>query len=213
MLFDGFDDHLLLVHRNQAARGSRVLFLFGMLLTLLGGVGVSVTLLKGGDVSYFLSSLFWGVPILYCTLRKSSREYRLHARSKKSPVPKMLLFSILGLVGFFVFYMIRDVLNLIETNRSIALQLAWMCPLGIVTYIMPILWGLKWGDKATFNLYRFIIICVAAYVIGGFFASFSDPSFIRMNINIFLSVLFMIPAILVFLPSVRKWARGLKPAF
>lgn len=198
---------------NQAARGSRVLLVIGVLLTLLGLVGASVACLKKGNVAYYVGSLLWGAPILFCALRKSSRDYRIQARSKKTHIPQMLLFSIVGLIGFFVFYLIKDVLNLLETNRGLALKLAWMCPLGIVLYIGPILWGLRWGDKATFNLYRFIVAGVTAVVIAGLYASFSNLSVLWMSVNIFLSLLFLTPAVFVFLPSVRNWAKNLKPAF
>ena len=198
---------------SQAARGSRVLLVIGLLLTLLGLVGVPVALFKSGNLPYALSCLLWGVPILLCALRRASRDYRIQARSKKTHIPKMLLFSIVGLIGFFVFYLIKDVLNLLQTNSSLALKLAWMCPLGIVLYIGPILWGLRWGDKATFNLYRFIVAGVTAVVIAGLYASFSNFSVIWMSVNIFLSLLFLTPAVFVFLPSVRNWAKNLKPAF
>lgn len=198
---------------NQAARGSRVLFIIGLVITLLGVVGVPVALFKSGNLPYALSSLLWGVPILICALRKTSREYRVQARSKKTQIPKMLFFSILCLIGFFVFYMIKDVLNLLESNRSLALQLAWMCPLGIVLYIGPILWALRWGDKVAFNLYRLFLTCVAVYVISLLLASFSNPSLIRTIINVVLAILYLIPAVLVFLPSVRNWAKNLRPAF
>jgi len=198
---------------NQAARGSRVLLVNGVLLTLLGVVGVPVALFKSGNLPYALSCLLWGVPILICALRKTSREYRVQARSKKTQIPKMLFFSILCHIGFSAFYMIKDVLHLLETNRSLALQLAWMCALGIVLYIGPILWALRWGDKVAFNLYRLFLTCVAVYVISLLFASFPNPSLIRTIINVVLAILYLIPAVLVFLPSVRNWAKNLKPAF
>jgi hypothetical protein len=198
---------------NQAARGSRVLLVIGLLLTFLGLAGAPVAFLKKGNVAYYVGFLLWGAPILFCALRKASRDFRMQARSKKTHIPKMLLFSIVGLIGFFVFYLIKDVLNLLETNSSLALKLAWMCPLGIVLYIGPILWGLRWGDKATFNLYRFIVAGVTAVVIAGLYASFSNFSVIWMSVNIFLSLLFLTPAVFVFLPSVRNWAKNLKPAF
>lgn len=198
---------------NQAARGSRVLFIIGFVITLIGVVGVPIALFKSGNLPYALSCLLWGVPLLICALRKTSREYRVQARSRKTQIPKMLFISILCLIVYFVFYMIKDVLNLLDTNRSLALKLAWMCPLGIVLYIGPIVWGLRWGDKATFNLYRFIVAGVTTVVIAGLYASFSDLSLLWMSVNIFLSLLFLTPAVFVFLPSVRNWAKNLRPAF
>lgn len=198
---------------NQAARGSRVLLVIGVLLTLLGVVGVPVALFKSGNLPYALSCLLYGVPILICALRKTSREYRVQARSKKTQIPKLLFFSILCHIGFSAFYMIKDVLHLLETNRTLALQLAWMCALGIVLYIGTILWALRWGDKVAFNLYRLFLTCVAVYVISLLFASFPNPSLIRTIINVVLAILYLIPAVLVFLPSVRNWAKNLKPAF
>jgi len=50
-------------------------------------------------------------------------------------------------------------------------------------------------------------------VIAGLYASFSNFSVIWMSVNIFLSLLFLTPAVFVFLPSVRNWAKNLKPAF
>jgi hypothetical protein len=198
---------------NQAARGSRVLFIIGLLFTLLGVVGIPVALLKSGNLPYALSCLLWGVPILLCTLRKASREYRIQARTKKVRIPKMLLLSILSLFVSLAFYIVRDIYNLLETNRSMALQFAWMLPLGAIFYGAPLLWALSWGDKTTLNLYRSLLILFSVYVLGGLFASFSDPSLIRIFINVVLSILFLSPVVFVFLPSVRNWAKNLKPAF
>jgi len=198
---------------NQAARGSRVLFIIGLLFTLLGLVGVPVALLKTGNLPYALSCLLWGAPMLLCALRKTSREYRVQARINKVRIPKMFLFSIFSLFGSLAFYVVRDIYNLLETNRSMALQFAWMFPLGAIFYVAPFLWALGWGDKTTLNLYRSIIILFSAYVLGGLFVAFSDPSWIRIFINVLLSILFLSPAVFVFLPSVRSWAKDLKPAF
>jgi len=198
---------------NQAARGSRVLLILGSLFVCLGAVGVPVAFIKKGDLASTLGLLFWGVPILFCTLRKASREYRIQARSKKTHIPKMLFFSILCLVGVIAFYVIRDIFNLLETNRSMALQLAWMLPLGAIFYGAPLLWALSWGDKTTLNLYRSLLILFSVYVLGGLFVSFSDSSLIRIFINVVLSILFLSPVVFVFLPSVRNWAKNLKPAF
>lgn len=198
---------------NQAARGSRVLFIIGFLFTLLGVVGVPVALLKTGNLPYALSCLLWGVPLLLCALRKTSREYRVQARMNKERIPIMVLFSILSLFGSFAFYMVRHIYKLLETNMSMALQFVWMLPLVIIFYVAPLLWALRWGDKTTLNLYRSIIILLSAYVLGGLFVSFSDPSWILIFINVVLSILFLSSAVFVFLPSVRSWAKDLKPAF
>lgn len=199
---------------NQAARGSRVLFIIGLVITLLGIVGVPLALFKSGNLTYALSCLLWGVPILICSLRKTSREYRVQARSKKTKIPKMLLFSIVGLFGVLPFYpIILDICNSLGTNRSQALKFEWTVLLVVFFYIATILLALKWGDKAMFNLYRLIIAIVTVVVLGGFFASFSDSSLIRIIINLLLSITLLTPAVFVFLPSVRNWAKNLKPAF
>lgn len=198
---------------NQAARGSRVLLVIGLLLTLLGLAGAPVAFLKKGNVAYYVGFLLWGAPILFCALRKASRDFRMQARSKKTPIPQMLYLSIICLVGVVAFYVVRDIFVLLETDRTQALQMAWMCPLGIVLYVGPILWALRWGDKVAFNLYRLFLTCVAVYVISLLYASFSNPSLIPTIINGVLTILYLTPAVLVFLPSVRNWAKNLKPAF
>ena len=193
---------------NQAARGSRVLLVIGLLLTLLGLAGAPVAFLKKGNVAYYVSFLLWGAPILFCALKKASRDFRIQARSKKTQIPQMLYLSIICLVGVVAFYVIRDIFVLLKTDRTEALQIAWMFPLGIVLYVGPLLWALRWGDKVAFNLYRLFLTCVAVYVISLLYASFSNSSLIPTIINVVLT-----PAALVFLPSVRNWAKNLKPAF
>lgn len=199
---------------NQSAGGSRVLLFFGLLWAALVIAVIAFVLIKHGVrsipvnisveaiIGFSLLALFGLVGSLW----KGSGEFRKRARQKKTEtgLPKYLIYSCVVVLGAFLVVIGKDLLTFPK--------LASLALIGLPVVFGPIYWALRWGDRLALRGYQTALAFYAIFQIFNLFCIIGPGSaWVSVGQTILSLVVCLIPLALTFHPSVREWARKLRP--
>jgi len=213
---------ILILLVNQTLKGSRVVSLIASFGIIWGVISFYLAfiwqkqnphmLATGTIFNPFLGLNYLLVGALFVWLFRNSKakEFRAQKRSNKKGIPPIIWVSFLLLNGQLFF---GAIYSLYTQKSGGVLTFVFGAVLLLSLFWLPILSGLRWGDPFALRIFYFVCLIYLSFPLYFLFKNLTSSPLEISRSNLSYLVAYLLACGILFLPSMRKWARELKPVF
>ena len=213
---------ILILLVNQTLKGSRVVSFiasFGIIWGLISLYLAFVWLKQNPQMigtgfifNPFLGLNYFLVGVLFVWLFRSSKakEFRASKRSNKKGIPLIIWASFLLLNGQLFF---GAIYSLYTQKSGGVLTFVFGAVFLLSLFWLPILSGLRWGDPFALRTFYFVCLIYLSFPLSFLFKNLTSSPLEISRSNLSYLVAYLLACGILFLPSMRKWAKSLSPAF